>query len=120
MDNPQHELWFWDDDAILACVREFGDEVLNAYLCISERYGPALADIGRYCILYEHGGTHIDIKSACKLKEMNKYKPWEPLMFTTWGKGNQSQHIDNDVHCVGEVCNWNLTSQPNHEIWKKS
>ncbi len=86
MDNPKHELWFWDDDAILACVREFGDEVLNAYLCISERYGPALADIGRYCILYKHGGTYIDIKSACKLKEMNKYKPWEPLMFTTWGK----------------------------------
>ncbi len=60
---------------------------LGRHRMVRERHlGHIELGMGRYCILYKYGGTYIDIKAACKLQEMNKYKPFEPLMFTTWGK----------------------------------
>ena len=61
----------------------------------------------------------LDFKSSwMNAAEMvDKFAPLRPLVLANWGHDNQGEHIPQDKHGRGEICNFTLYSCPGHPIW---
>ena len=62
--NPDIEFKLYTDNDMDVYIKEnFDNLTYTAYKKINPKYGAALADFFRYCVLYIDGGIYLDIKS---------------------------------------------------------
>ena len=67
--NPDIEFKLYTDNDIDVYIKKnFDDLTYTAFKKINPKYGAALADFFRYCVLYNEGGIYLDIKSSLKTK----------------------------------------------------
>jgi mannosyltransferase OCH1-like enzyme len=91
--NPDIEFKLYtDNDMDMYIKKNFDDLTYTAFKKINPKYGAALADFFRYCVLYNEGGIYLDIKSS----------------LTTKLFGNI---IKNDDICI-------LDKQRSHGVWR--
>lgn len=67
--NPDIEFKLYtDNDIDMYIKKNFDDLTYTAFKKINPKYGAALADFFRYCVLYNEGGIYLDIKSSLTTK----------------------------------------------------
>jgi hypothetical protein len=67
--NPDIEFKLYTDNDMDVYIKEnFDDLTYTAFKKINPKYGAALADFFRYCVLYNEGGIYLDIKSSLTTK----------------------------------------------------
>jgi hypothetical protein len=66
--------WSYQDIAVL--LDSYDKGLYALYLQINPRYAALLSDIGRFIILYNHGGVYHDLKFIAKPKFLKALKRW--------------------------------------------
>lgn len=125
--NPDYEYRLWDDDDIVAFIREhYGEEVLSIYHKIVPKYGAARADLFRYLLIYKLGGVYIDIKSSFDkplaevicLNDSCILSHWDNLAGQAH-EGWTTQHPGLEDSPRGEYVQWYLVYQAGHPLLRE-
>ena len=66
--NPDLNFIIFDSKELLEYMETFWGDHPIFKIFIQAKYGPMMADIFRYCILYERGGFYFDISKGCSIK----------------------------------------------------
>ena len=115
---PESTVYFWSDAACEALMSGEPGYVRDMYYHVNGEYGPAKADIIRYCLLKNYGGLYLDVKSS--VTEWSKFMlstyDTRPLALWNWDWPNRAAELP-ESRGKGEICNWVMASAPNHPIW---
>lgn len=121
MNSDNFTACVWTDDTMLKLLQaEFPPRVVKCYQMINPQYGPARADLFRYCVVYARGGFWFDAKSAAhipldELLEKSQEGKKAPLFLVNW-KGMNGQSL---LDARGEICNWFFGAKRQHPLlWK--
>jgi mannosyltransferase OCH1-like enzyme len=121
--NDGWEYRFYDDDDILAFIREnYPATVLARFLRIDPRYGAARADLFRYLLMYKVGGVYLDIKSGAQQPFDSVLRAGDRFVMSYWNDSNAAegwgQHYELRDIAAGELQQWHIICAPGHPFMK--
>jgi inositol phosphorylceramide mannosyltransferase catalytic subunit len=118
----EHRLYDEADIVDFIC-REYGQDVLDAYLSIHYKYGAARADLFRYLLMYKTGGVYLDIKSVPTKPLDAVLRPDEAYVLSQW-HGERFAGMGMGVHRAlkgiqgTEYQQWHIVAAPGHPFLK--
>ena len=117
--NPSYEYFLYDDNDCIDFIRNnYEKEILDIYLSINSKYGPAKADLFRYLLMYKYGGIYLDIKSSCNAPFSDIIHEDDKYILTHWSKrGHSSSKKINNFY--GEFQQWHIICVPSHPFLKQ-
>jgi mannosyltransferase OCH1-like enzyme len=95
--------------------------VLRAYDALNVIYGPAKADIFRYCVIYILGGAYLDCKSSVTKpldKVFSKENTQKGPLLTHWSPRYKANRAVLKIP-QGEIVNWVVASPARHPFLLK-
>jgi len=122
--NPGWDYRFYDDDDIVAFMREhYPPAVLRHYERIDARYGAARADLFRYLLMYKVGGVYLDIKSSVTRPLDEVLQSGDRFIVSQWHTADGQYAYWGDQHDVrhvpgGEYQQWHIVAAPGHPFLK--
>ena len=118
--NPTYNYFLYDDNDCIDFIKNnYDKEILDVYLTINPKYGPAKADLFRYLLMYKYGGIYLDIKSSCDVPFSQIINDNDRYILTHWSErgGHRSSELLNNFY--GEFQQWHIICVPNHPFLKK-
>lgn len=105
--NPDHDYWFWDDQACDNLVAQFGPLLYDAYSSLIP--GAFRADVWRVCVLYAYGGVYMDMDIVPLLSIDQLISKSDDMVLAQDLSGRN-----------GEVRVWNavMACSPEQEMWR--
>lgn len=98
----------------------FSPEVFSAYSMLNPEYGPAQADLFRYCLMYHFGGVYTDVKSTIPADILDGLDQTNYDIFVSrWSTRmiGVGERPGEPYTPTGELCNWILISKPKQTFW---
>ena len=102
--NPEYEYRFYNDEDILAFLKNDFPDFLEGYKKL--KYGASKADIWRYLTIYKYGGVYADMDCLCKTP-LRKWINPSALYVTQLGINKN-------------LCQWLIISIPQNPIFLKA
>mmetsp|Transcript_20118 Transcript_20118/g.38079 ORF Transcript_20118/g.38079 Transcript_20118/m.38079 type:complete len:528 (-) Transcript_20118:21-1604(-) len=107
--SPEYEYMFWDNAALLECVKTEFPNFLEAFEKI--RGSIEASDIGRYCILHQRGGIYADLDYEV-LQNFYKILPRGTVSLL------ESPEVENEATQL-QYQNALMASPPKHPLWQR-
>lgn len=122
-----HSGWtfaFYDGAERLDFIRKhFDKEMVQTYLSINPRYGPARADLFRYLLLYQRGGVYLDMKSSATICLDNVLQTTDQYLLSHWdnapGRPFQGWGVHAETPYPGEFQQWHIVAAPRHPFLER-
>jgi mannosyltransferase OCH1-like enzyme len=117
--NPTYKYFLYDDnDCINFIKNNYDKKILDVYMSINAKYGPAKADLFRYLLMYKYGGIYLDIKSSCDVPFSKIIDNDTKYILSHWSvRGHSSRKKLNNFY--GEFQQWHIICIPQHPFLKK-
>lgn len=122
--HPGWTVTFYDDADRREFIRmHFGKEMLQTYLSINPKYGPARADLFRYLLLYQCGGVYLDIKSSTTICLDSVLQSTDQYLLSHWdnahGRPFEGWGLRAETPYPGEFQQWHIIAAPRHPFLER-
>jgi len=122
--HPEWTFSFYDGAARLEFIRKhFDKDMVQTYLSINPRYGPARADLFRYLLIYQCGGVYLDIKSSATICLNSVLQSSDQYLLSYWdnarGRPFEGWGVHAETPYPGEFQQWHIIAMPRHPFLER-
>ena len=114
--NKNWEYRLYDNKDIINFIKSKYPHLLQTYLKINPKYGPAQADFFRYLVILYYGGVYLDSKSGTKYPFDKIIKPKDTFVFQIASEEWKQPEVN--YFNGTEIQQWFIISTPNNPLIK--
>src|SRR5690606_8978401 len=111
--HPEWTFSFYDGAARLEFIRKhFDKDMVQTYLSINPRYGPARVDLFRFLLIYQCGGVYLEIKSSAIICLNTVLRRSDQYLLSYWdnarGRPFEGWGVHAETPYPGEFQQWHI------------